>query len=805
MNSSREVIDFQSNDDVFQETLKLLEWPRLCFQLSTFAVTSQCRRECKNLKFPPDVESSQLIIDKTIEIGELDRVLEGGLSFDAIHDLEHILLHCHKGGMASGEELLKVAETLRTARKLRRQIDDPLLRPKLTNFLSNLATLPDLQKLLEFGIEEGGRVADRACYELSQLRRKSQGSREERRKILMEIIRRFSSSLQDTIISERYGRSVLAVKVGASSQINGVVHDTSASGSTVFVEPQSVISLSNRIAGIETKIFEEENRLLLKWSGEVGKNFETVKELCRIMLDLELLLTRSRYATWLGAIPPVFDQEKDSSFIINEFRHPLLVWQESREQGDVVVPISLEVSSKLKVVAITGPNTGGKTVALKSIGLAVLMARAGLFLPCEGELSLPWCGQLLADIGDEQSLQQSLSTFSGHVIRIRRIIDAITEYSGLTVVLLDEVGAGTDPSEGTALAIALLTTLADRARLTIATTHFGELKSLKYSDPRFENASVSFDSDTITPTYHLQWGIPGKSNALSIARRLGLDSKIIDQAHKLLDHQNVADVNQIIKGLEEQRARQQSAAEDAALLLARTELLHEELLTRWKHQSQKSAEIEEKGRKKLETSIREGQKEVRALIRRLRDKGASGETARRAGKRLREISNDSLPKSTSKTKLDWFPKVGDYVRVTLLGKAGEVVSISPDGLQVTVLCGVFRSTVDLNGIESLDGRRVKNFNSVVEINSSVSLRTTSSIRTKKNTLDVRGLKVHEAESVVEEKIRHSSGPIWIVHGIGTGKLKRGLREWLNTVNYVERVEDAERQDGGAGCSVVWIS
>ena len=190
---------------------------------------------------------------------------------------------------------------------------------------------------------------------------------------------------------------------------------------------------------------------------------------------------------------------------------------------NTVVPTSFDVSPDLKVVAITGPNTGGKTVALKSIGLAVLMAKAGLLLPCTGSPRLPWCKNILADIGDEQSLQQNLSTFSGHILRISRILDAIASFPGTTLVLLDEVGAGTDPSEGTALAMALLKIMADRARLTIATTHFGELKALKYSDSRFENASVSFDSETIKPTFHLQWGIPGRSNAIEISKRLGLD------------------------------------------------------------------------------------------------------------------------------------------------------------------------------------------------------------------------------------------------------------------------------------------
>jgi DNA mismatch repair protein MutS2 len=244
-----------------------------------------------------------------------------------------------------------------------------------------------------------------------------------------------------------------------------------------------------------------------------------------------------------------------------------------------VVPVSVAVGPQLRVVAITGPNTGGKTVTLKSVGLAALMARAGLFLPCAGTPRLPWCAQVLADIGDEQSLQQNLSTFSGHIRRIARILAALPAVGGggagvvveegASLVLLDEVGAGTDPQEGAALATALLQQLADRARLTIATTHFGELKALKYADPRFENASVAFDEQTLAPTYRLQWGIPGRSNALAIARRLGLEEGVLERAAAQLLPRGEGQVNQVIEGLEQQRQRQQEAAEEAAALLAR--------------------------------------------------------------------------------------------------------------------------------------------------------------------------------------------------------------------------------------------
>ena len=788
---------------VLQETLELLEWPRLCEHLASFASTKPGCRAALGTALPEDLATSRLWLARTIELAGLDGITEGGLSFQGVHDLESVLLRCNKGGTADGEELLRVADTLAAARRLRRQVDDPDLRPLCTDLFSAVATFPELEQRLKFSLEEGGRVADRASAALSGLRLQWQSLRQQRRDRLQEVLRRWSAQLQDTVIAERHGRPVLAVKAGAIGHCKGMVHDSSASGNTVFVEPQAVIELGNRLASQEGRIREEEQRVLAELSAAVGAQHEPLVRLADVLLVLDLTLARARYGQWLGGVPPKLEADPESPFALDQLRHPLLVWQEKRERGAAVVPISITVSRELRVVAITGPNTGGKTVTLKSIGLAALMARAGMWLPCTGTPSLPWCAQVLADIGDEQSLQQSLSTFSGHVKRIARILTALSEGPSPALVLLDEVGAGTDPSEGTALATALLRSLADRARLTIATTHFGELKALKYSDNRFENASVAFDSETLSPTYQLLWGIPGRSNALAIATRLGLDPQVIEQAQGLLSPEADGDVNAVIRGLEEQRQRQQSAAEDAAALLARTELLHEELLGRWERQRQQSSEQQERGRQRLETSIRDGQKEVRRLIRRLRDNKADGETARQAGQRLRRLEADHRPAPERRRHPDWRPQVGDRIRLLALGKAAEVLSISDDGLQLTVRCGVMRTTVELAGVESLDGRKPAAPQATVQVKARSVAGRGADVRTSRNTLDVRGMRVHEAEAAVEELLRGATGPLWVIHGIGTGKLKRGLRQWLETVPYVERVADADQGDGGQGCSVIY--
>jgi DNA mismatch repair protein MutS2 len=842
-----------------QEALELLEWPRLSSHVASFTSTAAGRRGCVPLPLAGCQADSETLQAETGELLALDGLTEGGLSFQGVADIATTVQLCAKGGTAGGEALLELATTLAAARRLRRQIDGPELRPVTTALVAELRTLPELEQRLHFCLEEGGRVADRASPALGGLRRQLAGARAERRERLQELLRRWAPMLQDTVIAERNGRPVLALKVGAASQVAGLVHDSSASGSTVFLEPQAVIPLGNRIRDLEGQERELERQLLVELSALVGEQAESLQALQAVLLKLDLALARARYSQWLGAVRPQLSADPLAPLSLVELRHPLLLWQQRHQQGREVVPVTVRVAAELRVVAITGPNTGGKTVTLKSVGLAALMARAGLFLPCQGTPQLPWCSQVLADIGDEQSLQQSLSTFSGHIRRIARILDALAPQKApgapadgfadaataadtgtdaisialaaapaaasasdasapdagpaAALVLLDEVGAGTDPTEGSALATALLQHLAERARLTIATTHYGELKALKYADPRFENASVAFDEQTLSPTYRLQWGIPGRSNALAIARRLGLAETVLRQAETQLEPLGEGDVNQVIAGLEQQRQRQQEAAEDAAALLARTELLHEELLLRWQQQKEQSAELQEQRRQQLELSIRSGQQEVRRIIRRLRQgektgeaSNALGETARQAGQRLKTLQQQHRPASERREHRGWRPAVGERVRLLALGKAAEVLAISSDGRELTVRCGVMRSTVELAAIEGLAGEKPApppEPQVVVKGQRGLAARG-AEVRTERNTVDVRGLRVHEAEAAVEEQLRAANGPLWVIHGIGTGKLKRGLRAWLETVPYVERVSDAERGDGGAGCSVVYL-
>jgi DNA mismatch repair protein MutS2 len=435
------------------------------------------------------------------------------------------------------------------------------------------------------------------------------------------------------------------------------------------------------------------------------------------------------------------------------------------------------------------------------------MAKAGLFVPAREPVELPWFDQVLADIGDEQSLQQSLSTFSGHIRRISRILEAL-ETQPNALVLLDEVGSGTDPSEGSALAIALLRYLAEQAQLTVATTHFGELKALKYQDDRFENASVEFDEASLTPTYRLLWGIPGRSNALAIARRLGLKAAVLEQAEAVLQPGAGQEVNAVIAGLEAQRREQEAKAKEAAKLLAQAEHLYREVSRKAEDLRTREQELRQGQAIAVQEAIQEARGEIAQVIRKLKRGPLRGQRAQAATAELQAIASSQLPAAPKPAPQPGFrPKVGDQVRIVSLGRAAEVLTPPDADGQLMVRMGILKSLISLDEIESLTGEKPvplepKTTPKPTEVPSEAA--GAPAIRTSRNTVDLRGQRVAAAEAILEEALNQAHGPVWIIHGHGTGKLRQGVHEFLRHHPLVERFEAAEREDGGAGVTVAYL-
>lgn len=809
------------------ETLELLEWPRLCQHLSTFAATKLGAIAARQLKIPESQAESEQLLAQTKEVYQLESRLTPGLSFEGIQDIGDSLERAERSGILTGEELLAIATTLAGARNLRRVIDNQEDLPILNELVADLRTYPELEQEIHRCIDERAQVTDRASQKLGEIRLDLRRLRSQITQKLQNIIQAKSGAVQEQLITQRGDRFVIPVKAPQKDAIPGIVHDTSTSGATLYVEPHSVVPIGNQLRQVIRKEQTEEEAIRRALTEQVAAVKPDLERLLAIATSLDLATAKSRYSFWIGANPPRFIQRQDNEIInLRHLRHPLLVWQQQHEQGQPVVPVDLFISPQIRVVTITGPNTGGKTVTLKTLGLAALMAKVGLFVPAREPVEIPWFDKILADIGDEQSLQQSLSTFSGHIRRISRILEALgddltvmgneedSEQLPMThyplpitksLVLLDEVGAGTDPVEGSALAIALLQYLANHAQLTIATTHFGELKALKYENERFENASVEFDESTLSPTYRLLWGIPGRSNALTIALRLGLKPEVIEQA-KTQVGEATDEVNLVIAGLEAQRRRQETKAAEAQDLLRQAEILYKEV-------SAKAADLQEREKAlrvsqevAVQQAIASAKSEIAQVIRRLQQGTPTAQDAQQATNALNQIAQKSQPAPPPKAKIGFMPKVGDRLRIPKLGQTAEVLTAPDEDGELTVRFGIMKMTVQLADVESLDGQKAE---PVIKHKPAPAAvipppPPAPAIRTSQNTIDLRGKRVADAEYMLDKAISEAAGPVWIIHGYGTGKLRQGVHAFLQQHPRVNHYEAAERTDGGSGVTIAYV-
>ncbi|MBO1063644.1 MULTISPECIES: endonuclease MutS2 [Nostocales] len=833
------------------ETLELLEWPRLCQHLSTFAATKLGAIVARNLPIPETQVESEQLLAQTKEVYELESRLHPGLSFEGIQDIGDSLERAILQSILPGEELLAIATTLAGTRNLRRVIDNQENVPVLSDLVSQLRTYPELEQEIHRCIDERGQVTDRASQKMGEIRIELRKIRGQITQKLQNIIQAKSGAVQEQLITQRSDRFVIPVKAPQKDAIPGIVHDTSTSGATLYIEPNSVVPLGNQLRQVIRKEQTEAEVIRRTLTEKVAAVTPDLERLLAIVTTLDLAVAKSRYSLWIGSNPPRFVNREDNEIItLRNLRHPLLVWQQQHEQGNPVVPVDLLISPQIRVVTITGPNTGGKTVTLKTLGLAAIMSKVGLFVPAREPVEMPWFSQVLADIGDEQSLQQSLSTFSGHIRRISRILEALESGgrgagpapnnqeekeegvrsqesevsrggetpprsrekeeeiklpipSPQSLVLLDEVGAGTDPVEGSALAIALLKYLANHTQLTMASTHFGELKALKYEDPRFENASVEFNETTLSPTYRLLWGIPGRSNALSIALRLGLKPEVVAAA-KTQVGEATDEVNQVIAGLEAQRRNQETKAAEAQKLLRQAERLYKEVSDKAASLEAREKDLRASQEIAVQQAITQAKGEIAQVIRRLQKGTPNAQDAQQATASLSQIAQKYEPAPPPKPKPGFMPKVGDRVRIPKLGQTAEVLTIPDADGNFNVRFGIMKMTVQLQDIESLDGQKPEPIVKPKPAPTIVTPPPAPAIRTSKNTVDLRGKRVADAEYILDKAISEAAGPLWIIHGHGTGKLKQGVHVFLQQHPRVTHYEPAEQADGGTGVTIAHI-
>lgn len=785
-----------------EKELIALEYDKVLHALSEHAVSECGRQFCLQLRPLSTAEQAREALAQT---DCADRLLLrfGVPSLSAVSDVTGACRRASNGAVLSIKELLQAAEVLKAAERLITFLEEHL-QPEDTCFESARTSLTANRFLADklsssFLSEE--EVADAASTELAQIRRKQQAAKARIKSTLDGILRTHQKSLQESIVTIRNGRYVIPVKAEHRADINGLVHDTSSSGATLFIEPMQVVNANNDLNVLQSQEHAEIERILAQLSALVGEYGDAIAADFETERFFDFCFAKARYAQHLRAVCPAL--REDGVIRVKGARHPLI----GRE---VCVPIDLELGDTYSALIVTGPNTGGKTVSLKTTGLLCLMAASGLFVPTQPQPQVAYFDHVFADIGDEQSIEQSLSTFSAHM---SNIVDILSKTDENSLVLLDELGSGTDPTEGAALAVAIIESLLSRGAKVMCTTHYAELKLYAVQTPYVENASCEFDVATLKPTYKLMIGIPGKSNAFAIARRLGLDEVIIDNARKRLDSESVK-VEHVLADLEINRKTVQHQTEMAEQLRlqAQQELRRaQEALERNTQQAEQQLnQAKQKALEIVERARREAKAVTKQLddLRRERERAdfkaridASRAVIEKKLDRLEE-ENTVVPKRT-KEAITQPLKEGDPVRIfSLGGKQATVLAPADKNGKVSVAVGSAKLKVSIEDLEP-DRKPRKPVQSTTTLQ-----MQRASERQVQTELDLRGMTVMDAELAVDEFLNNCalSGlhTVSIIHGKGTGALRAAVRQKLKRCKMVDSFRLGVFGEGEDGVTIVTL-
>lgn len=721
----------------------------------------------------------------------------GAPSFYGMKNVTNPLRRAQAGGGLGLRELLDIAGTLRTIRGLTQWWGkSESVRTALTGRFEVLAPNKYLEEKIFTCILNEEEVADNASPALANIRRKIRAASQRVRDQLDKLIRSPSHQkhLQESIVTQRGGRYVVPVKAEFRGEVPGLVHDTSASGATVFVEPMSVVEANNEIRVLRSDEQEEISRILLELSGEAGSFADSIIESYNYAVQLDLIFAKAQVAYRMKAVVPQVGE--DGRIVLHAARHPLI-------PKDKVVPTDITLGVSFDTLIITGPNTGGKTVALKTIGLLTLMAMCGLMIPAGEGSQISVFRHILADIGDEQSIEQSLSTFSSHMVNIIHIFQ-VADASSL--ILLDELGAGTDPVEGAALAQSIIQELRGRGARLACTTHYAELKAYAIQTPGVENGSCEFDVATLRPTYRLLIGVPGKSNAFAITQRLGMDTVIVDRARELVSRESNA-FEQVVGRLEEDRRKMEDelrrlreSAAKAQQSAEQAERLKEEAESQFKKEvdraRQEAAQIVQKTRQRADALVNELED-----LRRQKNKQLSAEQKARLRSGLKELENSSDPVRERRDDNYVLPRplvVGDEVLIYDIDKDATVLEEPKDGM-VLVQAGIIKTRVPLSNLRLMSKRQMKKKNPTRTVTKNLSTPEVAS------SLDLRGQTVEEAlmevDSFLDRASRMHLSQVTIIHGKGTGALRAAVQQHLRRCAQVKSFRLGTYGEGESGVTI----
>lgn len=778
-----------------EKSLKALEFDKIREQLLPFASSALGRNKVEALMPSSSFDEVNKWQNETDEGATVIR-LKGNVPLDGIFDINPHAKRASIGGMLSAVELKEIASTIRVSRTLQKfiegMVEDDVELPLLHEYVLSLYDLSDIEKLISNAIGEHGEVLDSASDKLRNLRQQLRANEARVREKLESMIRSSNAQtmLSDSIITIRNDRFVIPVKQEYKGVYGGIIHDQSSSGQTLFIEPEAIVTLNNALQEIRANEQQEIERILIQLSITVGEYTNEIIHNTSVLGKIDFIFAKARYGNSIKATKPLLNNE--GRMKLNKARHPLI----DRKQ---VVANDIFLGGDFSAIVITGPNTGGKTVALKTVGLCTLMAQSGLQLPTLDGSEICVFNKVFADIGDEQSIEQSLSTFSSHMVNIVEILDDVDEN---TLVLFDELGAGTDPQEGAALAISILDEVHGRGASVIATTHYPELKAYGYNRDGVVNASVEFSVETLSPTYKLLIGVPGRSNAFEISKRLGLPIHIIEDAKGYIG-EDTNKVENMIASLEQSRKEAENKKLEARDYLKNAEKLHRDLQQQMiAFYEERDAEIEA-AKEKAQEIVNKAKVEAEEVISDLRNLRIQkhAEVKEHELIEARKKLDDATPTLTKKQKVvakqEHEFQVGDEVKVlSFNGKGTLLEQVAKDEWLVQI--GILKMKVKESDLEFIKAQKVKEVKPLTMIKGKdyhVSLE-----------LDLRGERYENAllrvEKYIDDALLAGYPRVSIIHGKGTGALRQGVQEYLKNHRSVKKIRFGEAGEGGSGVTVV---
>ncbi|MDY3972425.1 MAG: endonuclease MutS2 [Clostridia bacterium] len=793
--------------DKQNKAFKVLEFDKILERLASYTESADVKKRIGEIVPYTEVEDAKAAQRETTEA--MSTLLKLG-SPPVSLSVENVLgavKRTERDGILHTKELIDISRLLYVARRMKSYIGEAAEEcAKLHEIEESIITAKQLEDKINSCIVSENEIADDASPELNTIRRKIRNLNGKIKENLDSMVRsaHYKKFLQDPIVTMRSDRYVIPVKSEYRGEVNGIVHDTSASGATLFIEPMSVVNSNNEIRDLHTKEQQEIERILAELSALVAENSHTIFVDYKNVTDLDFIFCKGRLSLDMDANEPKLNDKGIIRY--KKARHPLI-------DKDKVVANDIMLGGDYDTLVVTGPNTGGKTVTLKTIGLFSIMAAAGLHIPASETSEAAVFHHIFADIGDEQSIEQSLSTFSSHMVNIVKILESI-DYNSL--VLFDELGAGTDPTEGAALAISILEFLRARKVTTVATTHYSELKLFALSTDGVENASCEFDVATLQPTYKLLIGVPGKSSAFAISRRLGLDERVIDRANDILSDEDIK-FEDVITDLEQNRARARKEADDAARMKNELKDLRRQLENDRIKLKENKSRILEDARREAKILVMDAKEEANSIIRdleKMRQQGISSDNLNKKTAAMRDKLNkkeDTIDKAMAraakpkKTYVD--PpknlKPGTTVKIVDMNQEATVLKEPDKNGNVRVQAGIIKMDVHITNLRNVEEKKSKEL-------ADKYVRSTRAFESKSKNVstevDVRGQNLEEAwmnvEKFLDDCYLAGISPVSIIHGKGTGILRKGLQEYMKKHRYVKSYRNGRYGEGEDGVTIV---